>query len=181
MYVLSVAILVRDASQATSSAPFASRPMSNIPLGIVAMMKKKVVPRIFPMTQEEIVQAPIIQQERITEQHDEMNVEVPIPMTQEEIVQEKSEWFKQVFLSDLQQVAEVPWPVTQEEIVHMPTNIQQESITQQVPTPMTPEEIVEVPNIIKSWSSIGFKSPMSPDKRLVYFQVHKTVLPPNMY
>ena len=59
---------------------------SNVPLGITAMMKKKVVPRIVPMTQEEIVHVPIIQPERITVQHDEMNVEVPVPMTQEEIV-----------------------------------------------------------------------------------------------
>ena len=50
---------------------------------------------------EEIVPEPIIQQERITPRHDEMNVEVPIPMTQEMNV-------------------EAPIPMTQEEIVHEP-------------------------------------------------------------
>ena len=79
------------------------------------MMKRKATPKIISATaspfRPELVPN-IIQQESITPQHDEMNVEVPIPMTQEQIVPE-------------------PIPMTQEEIIQVPNITQQESITQQ--------------------------------------------------
>ena len=92
---MTVAILVQATSQATSSAPFVSTTMSNVPKGVRAyMLKKKVVPRIVPMTQEEIVHVPIIQPEHIIVQHDEMNVEVPVPRTQEE-KKRKRNWIEE--------------------------------------------------------------------------------------
>ena len=89
---MTVAILVQATSQATSSAPFVSTTMSNVPKGVRAYMlkKKKFVPRIIPMTQEEIVPKPnIIQQEIASEPNIIQQEIVPEPnIIQQETVPE---------------------------------------------------------------------------------------------
>ena len=93
MYVLSVAIFGSSSPFAALSPLHLFTTMSNVPKGIKPfLVKKKFVPRIIiPTTQVEIVPEPIIQPERITAQHDEMNVEVPVPMTQEEKKKKRKE------------------------------------------------------------------------------------------
>ena len=99
------------------------------PKGIVKMlMKRKATPKVISATVSPFrpeLKPNIIQQESITPQHGEMNVEVPFPRSQEMNV-------------------EVPIPMTQEMNVEVPIPMTQEENVE-VPIPMTQEEIVEVP------------------------------------
>ena len=151
------------------------------------MMKRKATAKVISATVSPF-RPIIIEQEHITQQHDEMVVDSPIPMTPEEIVHEpkiiQQEEILHRRLLELEARVEglvgtssfvdslfeeeVPTPTTQEEIATEPKIIQQ--------IPMTQEEIVHESKFIQQ-TEVGRVLPFSPKSRDLYRHVFFHVVP----
>ena len=183
-----------------------------VPPGIIALLKRKraqevvhvpkIIPRIYkqvveepiPKTLEEIVQVPkiiqlkIIQQQCITQQHDEMTEKAE----EERLAAEKTEQAKKAALkAEEERLAAEKAEQVQLRIQSLEERLQSLVDTstfvdevfaemEEVPIPMTQEEIIQEPKFIQQ-TELGRVLPFSPKTRDLHMQVFFQVLPSVRY
>ena len=158
----------------------------------------KFIPRLYrhvveeptPMTLEEIVQVPkIIQQERITQQHDDMTVKAE----EERLAAEKAEQAKRLAAekAEEERLAAEKAEQVQLRIQSLEERLQSLVDTstfvdevfaemEEEPIPMTQEEIIQEPKFIQQ-TELGRVLPFSPKARDLHMQVFFQVLPSVRY
>ena len=173
-----------------------------VPKGVIAMMRKKVVhvPKIIPAPESphaKIVPK-IIQQESISQQHDEMVVEERIAAEKAKVERLASEKAEEMFFmwkraEEEKKATEAAAAAEKDEEMQLFVDGLFDEMEQivEVPVPMTQEEIVPEPNIqeeIVHMANIqeeivhqgvrpGIVSPLSPDVRSIFLEVCGLTLP----